>query len=140
MYEEHSSTREGDAVAVRCVVIDDEALACTATVDMLKALGHEAVWAPDAVKGVKLVESGSYDVVITDIIMPGKQGYDAILELKLKQPTTKIIAMSGGGGSEKEPILEVATKLGADAVLAKPFGVEELRAALREALGDHPDR
>ena len=121
-------------MAEKIVVIDDDEGARTATVDMLKGLGYEALWAPNVDMGVKLCETSDAVLVITDIMMPGKQGYDLILEMKQKKPSVKILAISGGANGEVSSVLNVASGLGADKCLAKPYGLEELRTAVVETL------
>ena len=73
-------------------------------------------------------------VVLIEILMPEKDGIECLLEIKRANPDAKVIAMSGGGVLERDYILEVAKKLGADAVLAKPFTQQELGAVIEAAL------
>ncbi len=126
-------------MALKVLVIDDDLQVCMATVEMLKEMGHTPSWVPDVAKGLKLTESAPFDLVVTDIMMPGKTGYDAILELKAKLPGLKIIAMSGGADDNPHAMLSVASRLGADYALPKPFTLEQLRAAVGEVMGTHQD-
>ena len=76
------------------------------------------------------------DVVLIDIVMPEQDGIGAILEMRSERPDAKIIAMSGEYGGRHAGYLTMASKLGADAVLAKPFGIEELMRTLHFVLRD----
>jgi CheY-like chemotaxis protein len=80
--------------------------------------------------GLSLAREGQPDVVVTDLIMPDKEGLETIIELRRDFPDLPIIAMSGSGlGSH---YLKAAEKLGAEKTLAKPFMMEELVQAVRE--------
>jgi DNA-binding NarL/FixJ family response regulator len=57
--------------------------------------------------------SGKFDLIITDIIMPDKEGIETIMELKKENPAIKIVAMSGGGKNKPEGYLHLAKQLGA---------------------------
>ncbi len=74
------------------------------------------------------------DVVVTDLIMPEKEGLETILELKRMQPKLKIIALSGGGRVNARDYLTLAGALGAARTLAKPFSDTELLCAIQEVL------
>jgi YesN/AraC family two-component response regulator len=73
--------------------------------------------------------------VITDMIMPGQEGMETILELRRDFPVVKIVAISGGGRRSGADYLALAEKIGVTATLAKPFSREELKAMLDHALG-----
>jgi DNA-binding response OmpR family regulator len=115
---------------LRVLVIDDDVHVCMTTTEMLEMMGHKAAWAPDVVKGLALAKAQEFDLVITDIMMPGKLGFEAILEVKNCYPASKVIAMSGGVSENQEAVLAVASRLGADLALPKPFTYEQLRAAV----------
>jgi CheY-like chemotaxis protein len=75
------------------------------------------------------------DVVVTDIFMPEKEGLETIMELRREHPSTKIIAISGGGQKGRLlRALDIATKLGAHGTLQKPFDSEQMITALRGVL------
>ena len=73
---------------------------------------------------------------ITDIIMPKKEGLETIVDLKADFPEVKIIAISGGGRLGPETYLELAGGFGANRLLNKPFGHEELLEAVQDLLGE----
>ncbi len=75
------------------------------------------------------------DLVITDIIMPEKEGVETILELRQQKPEVKIIAMSGGG-PRSDTYLQMCNQIGVCCTLAKPFSLEALIEAVDEALAN----
>lgn len=84
--------------------------------------------------GLKLFRQKGADLVITDMIMPGKGGMETILELREEWPEAKIIAISGGDSLGPQPYLEVAEGFGAVRIFSKPFDVQELLKAVKEML------
>ncbi len=92
----------------RILVIDDEELILNFLKDLLVAEGYEVITACNGEEGLALFEEQSADLVITDIIMPVKDGLDTILELKKKAPELPVIAISAGGNIPKERYLAVA--------------------------------
>ncbi|MBF0474756.1 MAG: response regulator [Deltaproteobacteria bacterium] len=81
----------------KILVVDDDASFRHMLCLSLGKDGHSVVEASDGNMAVKLVGNESVDLVITDIIMPDKEGIELILELKKTNPEIKIIAISGGG-------------------------------------------
>jgi CheY-like chemotaxis protein len=77
-------------------------------------------------------------VVVTDILMPNREGVETIMALRAKSPEVKILAISGGGLLGAEAVLDLARRLGADAVLAKPFRSAELLETVRRLLCGGP--
>jgi YesN/AraC family two-component response regulator len=77
-------------------------------------------------------------MVITDIIMPEKDGIEAIMDLKRERPDLKLIAISGGGRADPENYLHSAQLLGANRTLRKPFTNEAILAAVKELFNPDP--
>jgi len=98
-------------------------------------MGYEVVEARNGDEAVKLYEQETVDLVMTDIIMPEKEGLETIDALKSKHLGVIIIAMSGGGRGSATDYLKVAKLMGADRILSKPFSNEEMAATLDELLG-----
>jgi DNA-binding response OmpR family regulator len=96
--------------------------------------GHIVTTAVNGNEALRLVQDNAFDLVITDLIMPEKEGIETIVELRRKIPGLKIIAMSGGGFNAPETYLNLARKLGAAQTLAKPFPGTELLAAVAGVL------
>lgn len=82
--------------------------------------------AKDGEAGLHTIESMSPTMIVTDIVMPNREGIETIREAKRRFPEIPIIAISGGGRLGPEGFLELAVKLGADDCLAKPFRPAEL--------------
>jgi DNA-binding response OmpR family regulator len=120
----------------RVLLIDDD----NAVRDMLRLtldqLGHTVVEAGNGREGLELFQQSSFDLLITDIVMPEKEGLEVLMEVRRKQPPVKIIAISGGGRQSTVDYLQMAKFMGAGRVLAKPFSNEELVAAVDDLLYD----
>jgi len=100
----------------------------------LGADGHVVFEAADGVEGIAMVGRHPVDVVITDILMPNKEGIETIIELRKTRPGLKIVAMSGGGIMSGADTLRVARSLGAHATLRKPFRIADLRRVVAACL------
>lgn len=110
----------------RILVVDDEQLARFTMREILESAGHEVTEAKNGAQGIAFQKAQPFDVVITDIIMPEKEGVQTIMELKRDFPTLPIIAISGGGRTRNLDFLKIAERYGAQKILAKPFSEEEL--------------
>jgi len=120
----------------RILIIDDEPQIRSMLTLMLERDGYEVVEAPDGVSGIKAYRQNPVDLIITDLIMPNKDGIGMIIDLKKEFPDVKIIAMSGGGLNKPDGYLKGAKKLGAACTLTKPIDREELLNAVRATLID----
>ena len=84
---------------------------------------------------VQLIRALKPDLMVTDIVMPEKEGIATIIEVKVASPDTSVIAISGGGAYGRSGnFLQWAEELGADEVMAKPFPMAELLSAARVVL------
>jgi len=119
----------------RVLVIDDEDLLREAMREMLEDAGYDVSDEPDGVAGVRAFREAPADVVITDIIMPNKDGIRTIWELKQLKPDLRIIAISGGVPGGPRSDLPLAVAYGASRTLQKPFTRAELLGALAEMTG-----
>jgi len=108
------------------LIIDDDVLICQLLRRILEQLGHRVTDAQEGRKGLNAFQADPADLVITDLIMPGMEGIETILEMKRRFPGTKIIAMSGGGVGSGSDYLQMARKFGAHQILNKPFSVQML--------------
>ena len=121
----------------RILLIDDDDQFRTLLRKMLEKAGYDDIEeANDGRIGVKLFRQRPFDLVITDIIMPDKEGIETIIELTDDYPQIKIIAMSGGGRIGPQDYLETAKRLGASRTLAKPFNYSELIDTVHELLSE----
>ena len=117
------------------LVIDDDAGMRKLMVRTLSNGNHLVIEAENGREGLKLMDQHKPDVVITDILMPQKEGIETIREVQERAPNTRIIAVSGGGMSHNLMFLDVARAFGADAVLAKPFRPAQLVDMVEQVLG-----
>jgi len=113
----------------RVLLIDDDAQFRRYVATLLKRHKHEVIEAADGQQGISLLKSHAIDLMLTDIVMPEKEGVETICEVRKLHPGIKIIAMSGSPSSITS-YLPAAKKLGADMTLTKPFAPEQLFAAL----------
>ncbi|BDV02052.1 response regulator [Thermodesulfomicrobium sp. WS] len=118
----------------RVLVIDDDQLMCLALAKMLVAEGYAVEQAGDGDEGLRLYRQNPFDVVVTDMIMPDKEGIQIIRELRKLDPKIRIIAMSGGGRGGATDYLKWAKLMGAKRCLSKPIKREELVEAVAEVL------
>jgi CheY-like chemotaxis protein len=118
----------------RILVIDDEPQLRAVLKRFLEIEGYEVEVAADGREALRIYAGKPADLVITDLIMPEKEGIETIRELKDSYPGIKIIAMSGGGRLGPETYLTLARKLGAQRTLSKPFELKALGDAVRELL------
>jgi CheY-like chemotaxis protein len=116
------------------LVIDDDDQLRGMLREMLEHAGYEVADAPNGKEGIRLYRENPADLVITDIIMPEKEGIETIMDLRREFPEVKIIAMSGGGTIEAEKYLRMAKGLGAVRTLTKPIERKELLEAVREVI------
>ena len=116
------------------LIVDDEPNVRLGLVQALQAQHHKVFDAPDGDKALRALAREPIDLVIIDIIMPHREGLETIQEIRMNWPDVKIIAISGGGRMRNTEFLTVAEKLGADAVLKKPFSMAELGSAVGDVL------
>ena len=114
------------------LVIDDDQEVREFLVTVLERAGHDVAAAANGRDGVAMFRDKPVQVVITDIIMPEKDGIETILDLRREHPDLKVIAISGGGRTTPENYLHSARLLGADRAMRKPFKNEEILRAIDE--------
>jgi CheY-like chemotaxis protein len=116
------------------LVIDDEALVRTTIRMRLEQNGHQVIEASNGNEGLHALEQQPFDVVVTDIIMPEKEGIETIRAIRHRNPQIGIVAISGGGRTSTLDFLGAARKLGADQALRKPFTGSQLLEVVDAAL------
>ncbi len=119
----------------RILVIDDDKSVRKLLNLMLTRAGYEVVEASNGTEGLSLQKNLPADLVITDVLMPEKDGWDTILELRKECPDVKIMAISGGGKTSPYLNLSLSRQLGADEIMSKPLGKEEFLATVARLLG-----
>lgn len=105
------------------LVIDDEEDFRVVVGDALSGRGHRVLLAKHGAEGLRIARNERIDLVLTDLVMPEKEGIETIRELREDFPALRIIAVSGGGRAGGELYLAMAAELGADFVLQKPFAM-----------------
>lgn len=118
----------------RILVIDDEPTALDLLRRILEMKGYEVAVAKNGQEGVELFEQHPCDLVITDMVMPIKDGLQTILDLRVEAPGLPVIAISGGGTISKERYLAVAGYLDRVITIAKPFAIEQIIEAVEKLL------
>ncbi len=118
----------------RILVIDDEELTLSLLRNFLEAEGYEVQEARNGDSGLRKFRESPVDLVITDMVMPVKDGLKTILELREIDESVPVIAISGGGAIAKERYLAVAGYLENVRSLAKPFTKKEIMDVVRELL------
>lgn len=112
------------------LIIEDDADVLSTVVKQLEYLGYKVIAASDGMEGMKKLDAGGYDLVITDIVMPFISGVGVVTTLKEKMPHIPIIAMTGYG---KEPEAAAIEKK-ADVVLTKPIKMAILKDTIEKLL------
>jgi two-component system, sensor histidine kinase SagS len=117
----------------RVLVADDEPVILQTLNDVLSSLGCNVETAKDGEEACSLVSQRSYDLIISDVKMPNKNGYAIFAAAKDRNPKIPVIFMTGFGYDPNHSIIR-ARRQGLEAVLFKPFKVDELLDAVRDAL------
>ncbi len=119
----------------RILVVDDKEDVRSFMRVALEQAGYEVRTAPEGAQALALQRERPADLLITDIFMPGQEGFGTITSFRTQFPQTRIIVMSAGTlPGLQHDFLSTAALLGVDATLRKPFDVDELLAAVRRVL------
>jgi DNA-binding response OmpR family regulator len=118
------------------LVIDDDPQCRSVVRRALERAGYPVIEARNGEEGTRLAREALPSLVITDILMPDKEGLQVIRELHAAERSLPIVAMSGGSRHlAPDAVLRLARCFGAVDALLKPFGLEQLLAAVRSAVG-----
>jgi CheY-like chemotaxis protein len=123
---------------IRVLLADDDEVLRAVQADFLRRFGFEVHAAEDGQAAMKLLTQMPVDLVITDMVMPGSDGVEVIRHIRKMYPSLKIIAISGGGATKRELLLDIARVLGVTRTLEKPFTMTALLKAVQEVLGLQP--
>jgi DNA-binding NtrC family response regulator len=110
-----------DHQATKVLVIEDDADVLETLGRILERAGYQTVLAKNGREGMIMFATQDPALVITDILMPEREGIETIIEMRRARPDAKILAISGGGSWRNMEYLEMAEKLGATAVMPKPL-------------------
>jgi len=118
----------------KILLIDDDELLRRVLSKSLEHAGHTIIQAADGQQGIDLARATGVELVITDLVMPVREGVETILQLRRERPALPIIAISGDHSNSKL-YLEIAAKIGAKRILPKPFTPSELLKLVDTVLG-----
>ena len=119
----------------RILVLDDNKVFLTIAFDVLTNAGHEVQTVANTGNIEKILNNESYDLLITDIIMPEKEGIEIIMMAKEKYPAMKIIAITGMQMGDSFDLLKIAENIGAHGTLKKPFSNSQLVEKVTSLIG-----
>lgn len=115
----------------KVLIVDDEQVIRAMLREFLEDDSHEVMEAENGEQACALYRKSPADLVITDIVMPEKNGIDMIMDLKKDYPDINIVAISGGGGiTGRYDYLPIASMVGASNILSKPFSLTEMRKVM----------
>lgn len=120
----------------RILIIDDEETVRESLRQTLERQGHTVTCAPNGRVAMNIYRKEDFDLVITELLMPERDGLEVIMDLRKQSPAVKIIAMSGGGKTGMYYMLSVAEKLGAKRSLTKPFTSNQILHTVSEVLAE----
>ncbi len=120
------------------LVVDDETSITELVGRALRKKGHQVTTVSDGEQATRMVMRQRFDLVMTDLLMPDKDGIQVITEVRRKYPEIRLLAMSGGGHITQDQYLKIAKGLGAHAILEKPFTIEQLYEAVDKVLAMMP--
>jgi len=116
------------------LVIDDDQQITHLLQDVLELGGYQVITTQRAIEGLHHLETSTFDLVVTDVIMPDKDGLETIREVRQRYPLTKILAISGRMTKGGVDVLAIAKRMGAHRVLSKPFNIQDLIQSVRMLL------
>ncbi len=119
---------------LKILLVDDEIVTRKTLEVFLVRRGYDVISAEDGHHATRLLKKYTPNIVITDIIMPEKNGIELILEIQKKYPSIKIVAISGGGKINAITHLNIAKDLGVHAIISKPVTDKELDEAIESCL------
>ncbi|MEI6214285.1 MAG: response regulator [Desulfuromonadales bacterium] len=119
----------------RILVIDDQPHIRKIISELLVTDNHQVDQAEDGKVGLKLFNMTPYDLVITDVVMPERDGLEVLMSIRNRNLRTRIIVMSGGAAHlDVDNLLNTAKILGADRVIAKPIDFIQLQKTVKDVL------
>jgi DNA-binding response OmpR family regulator len=121
------------------VIDDDSAVRATLAV-VLEEHGYRVFQSENGQTGLAAFRAHNPDLIVTDIVMPVKEGLQTIIDIRRERPGMRIIALSGGSRRGRHDFLDIARELGAWDVIVKPFDVEDFLARVDRCLGSEAPR
>ena len=128
----NSRGRVGRGTGGTVLVVDDDPEALALMVDVLEQAGHYLLFAPDAEKALSQLDSVVFDVVVSDIMMPGVDGLELVRRIKRRSTEVEVLVVTGFAA---EGLAREAWRAGASGLLEKPFDPDRLVAVVDHAVG-----
>ena len=119
------------------LIIDDDAQLNLMLKSALELKGYTVDTACNGKKAKSLYQKNTYDVIITDIIMPEGDGFEVVLDLRRMGMSDRTIAISGGGRTSDEDYLATAQHFDVAAIFSKPLDLQQLRNKVDEIIKAH---
>jgi CheY-like chemotaxis protein len=119
-------------MAARILIVDDEPFVRDLLEKVLRRGGHEVVATANAAEALEKLRTSRFDLVLTDVVMPGMDGFDLLRRVKTSHPEIKVIVLTGYARTQS---ISDFLLHGADDYLAKPFQVHELVASVDRVTG-----
>lgn len=117
----------------RILVVDDDAGVRSVLASMLEVAGYAVQTAANGKEALDLLAVDSFDLIITDLVMPEQEGIETIKILRRDYPQIRVIAMSGAFGGD---YLKIAGLLGAHSTMPKPLRMEKVLEIVEKSLAD----
>lgn len=122
----------------KCIlIIEDNLVLLKSLAERFASAGAAVLVASEGASGLRQFRKQRPDLVITDIIMPDKEGIETISEIRALDPELPVLAISGGGRVEASAFLDLAKRLGATDIMAKPFRSQDIMDRAKKLL-DRP--
>ena len=115
----------------RILIVDDAKAIRDALLNIFSVMGFKVDVASNGNEGLNLFSKNSFDLVITDLQMPGMDGWNVAFRIKDKSPNTPVVLITG---SEKEAVMEKLKGSCVDSVLFKPFRLEDIQEIIQKML------
>jgi DNA-binding response OmpR family regulator len=121
----------------KVLTIEDDAAIRRGIVDALRFAGYDVLQSGHGIEGTELAVRQDYDLLLLDLVLPGRDGLDILRDVRRTRPTLPVIILSARG---EEDDRVAGLKLGADDYVVKPFSVKELLARVEAVLRRSPQR
>jgi DNA-binding NtrC family response regulator len=117
------------------LIADDEEGLRDIFAESLKLSGYRVSVAENGAAALRVLGAEAVDLLLTDILMPDVDGIELIMQARRSHPELKVIAMSGGGRTAAEVLINIARRLGVHATLEKPFDLATLLEKIESLVG-----
>jgi CheY-like chemotaxis protein len=126
------------------LIADDDPMVRATLRRMAEDIGYTVRVVANGALACEVCRAEAVDVALIDVIMPGEDGIMALSEIRVERPKLPVVMMSGGGRTGNTDLLCLADRIGADAVLRKPFDsrtlIEAIDDAVARAIARNPAR